>query len=138
MTARDLCKRFEGLRLHAYRCPAGVWTIGYGHTRDVKPGQTITEEQADALLDQDLGICSRQVRQMVNVRITQNQVEALTDFVFNLGPGNFKGSILLRKINRDPDDPTIRDEFAKWVKSNFEVLPGLVARRAAEAELYFS
>jgi lysozyme len=138
MTAKDICKEFEGLRLHAYRCPAGVWTIGYGHTRDVRVDQVLTEEQAEALLDQDLRQCALYVRQMVFKPINTNQAEALTDFIFNLGAGNFRGSTLLRKVNIDPNDPTIRDEFAKWVKAGGEVLPGLVRRREVEAELYFT
>ena len=138
MTGRDIIKQFEGLRLEAYRCPAGVWTIGYGHTRDVKEGQVIDEAEAERLLEEDYNRAATFVRQLAFKPLNRNQFEACVSFVFNLGPGNFKNSTLLRKINADPNDPTIRDEFAKWVKSNFETLPGLVKRRAAEAELYFT
>lgn len=138
MTALEIIKEFEGLRLEAYRCPSGVWTIGYGHTRDVHEGQKITEEEAERLLMEDYNRAATFVRQLAFRTLNENQFGACVSFVFNLGPGNFKNSTLLRKINKDPDDPTIRAEFAKWVKSNFEVLPGLVKRRAAEADLYFT
>jgi lysozyme len=138
MTAREIIKEFEGLRLTAYRCPAGVLTIGYGHTREVHEGQQITEEEAEQLLHEDYDRAATFVRQLAFKPLNRNQTEACISFVFNLGPGNFKNSTLLRKINVDPNDPSIRAEFAKWVKSNFETLPGLVKRRAAEAELYFT
>jgi lysozyme len=138
MTASDICKEFEGLRLEAYRCPAGVWTIGYGHTANVVPGQAMTEEQANATLELDLKLRATQLMLVVNKSVTDNQFQALLSFVFNLGIGNLKGSTLLRKVNSNPEDKTIRDEFAKWVKGGGETLPGLVRRRKKEANLYFT
>lgn len=137
MTAADLCREFEGLYLTAYKCPAGVWTIGYGHTANVTAGLIISDLEAERLLMEDIARSRRFVRQMVTKQLTENQVEALTDFCFNLGPGNLKSSTLLKKVNADPADPTIRQEFMKWVKAGGVELPGLVRRRQAEADLYF-
>ncbi len=90
-------KNWEGLRLKAYKCPAGVWTIGYGHTGpDVKPGGTITQAQADALLDKDTDDAESAVNTLVKVPLSQNQFDALVSFVFNTGIGSFKNSTLLR------------------------------------------
>jgi len=132
----ELIKRFEGLQLKAYKCPAGVMSIGYGHTKDVSPTDEITEEKATELLKLDVKHADRVVS-FYTKNLTQNQFDALVSFVFNVGSGNFKSSTLLKKINADPKDPTIRTEFEKWVKSSGEVLPGLIARRRAESELYF-
>ena len=133
----SLIKRFEGLRLEAYRCPRGVLTIGYGHTKDVTDGEQITEEQAEELLRVDLRHAERFVS-FYCINLKQQQFDALVSFVYNVGSGNFKGSTLLKKVKADPDDPTIRNEFEKWVKAGGEVLPGLVTRRKEEADLYFS
>lgn len=138
MTANDICKQFEGLRLQAYRCPAGVWTIGYGHTHGVYEGMIIEMDMAEKLLNDDLNKCRQQVRRLVKIALTENQFEALIDFCFNLGAGNLKKSTLLKMVNLDPDDPAIRGEFLKWVKVNNRVMPGLVKRRSAEADLYFT
>lgn len=138
MTANDFCKQFEGLRLEAYRCPAGIWTIGYGHTDGVTDGMVINADKAESLLNDDLDKCRQQVRRLLKIALTENQFEALIDFCFNLGAGNLKKSTLLKMVNLDPDDPAIRGEFLKWVKVNNRVMPGLVKRRSAEADLYFT
>lgn len=133
----DLIKSFEGLRLTSYLCPADVWTIGYGHTRGVKPNQTISEAQAESLLKGDLLSFEKSVLSH-KLELNQNQFDALVSFVYNLGAGNFSRSTLLRKIKANPNDPSIEDEFLKWNKAGGKVLEGLTRRRKAEADLYFS
>ena len=132
-----LIKEFEGLRLKAYKCPGGVWTIGYGHTAGVKPGMVITEEQAEQFLKEDLLIFEKAVNNQ-NLSINQNQFDALVSFTYNVGTGNFSSSTLLRKIRVNPQDNSIMDEFLRWVYSKGRVLPGLQRRRLAEMKLYFS
>ena len=132
-----LIKEFEGLRLKAYKCPGGVWTIGYGHTAGVKPGMTITEEQAEQFLKEDLIVFERAVNNQ-NLSIDQNQFDALISLIYNIGIGNFQKSTLLRKARVNPNDNSIMDEFLKWVYSKGRVLPGLQRRRLAEMKLYFS
>lgn len=132
---KELIKQWEGLRLVAYRCPAGVWTIGYGHTRTAEEGMRITEQQAVDLLDQDLRIVAAQVRRLVHVPLTQHQFDALCSFVFNVGAGAFQRSTLRRKLN-EGDYESVPDELMRWVYSKGTRLPGLVNRRAAEAGLW--
>ena len=132
-----LIKEFEGLRLKAYLCHGGVWTIGYGHTAGVKPGMTITEEQAEQFLKEDLIVFERAVNNQ-NLSINQNQFDALVSLIYNIGIGNFQKSTLLRKARVNPNDNSIMDEFLKWVYSKGRVLPGLQRRRLAEMKLYFS
>ena len=109
----NLIKKFEGLRLEAYLCPAGVWTIGYGHTKGVKKGQVITQLEADNLLKEDLSSFEKGVTSLIKSNINQNQFDSLVSFAFNLGLANLKSSTLLKKVNNDPNDPTIKDEFVK-------------------------
>ena len=127
----------EGLRLEAYLCPAGVWTIGYGHTKGAKPGMTITRQRAEALLKEDLLTAENTVNRLY-LKLNQNQFDALVSFVFNVGSGNFLRSTLLKKIQANANDPSIAEEFNKWNRGGGRVLPGLVKRRQQEAELYFS
>lgn len=133
----ELIKKHEGLRLDAYLCPAGVWTIGYGHTRGVRPGDRIKEHMAEQYLREDLKSSELTVLRLVRHRLNQNQFDALVSFVFNVGAGNFQGSTLLKKINENPRDHDIKAQFKRWVYANKKVLPGLVIRRSEEAELYF-
>lgn len=134
----DLIKSFEGLRLKAYKCPAGVWTIGYGHTKGVAEGMMITITQADKFLREDIEDSERAVCRLVKSKITQSQFDALVSFVFNTGEGNFSRSTLLRKVNINPNNPDISREFKRWVYANGVILTGLKRRRDAEASLYFS
>lgn len=134
-TSYELTKRFEGLRLQAYSDVVGVWTIGYGHTRGVKRGDTCTEAQADQFLKGDMWICEAAVKRLVHVPLTQGQYDALCDFVFNLGEGNLASSTLLRKLNVR-DYVGAREEFLRWNKAGGKVLSGLTARRKAEYELF--
>lgn len=134
----DLIKTHEGLRLSAYRCPAGILTIGYGHTGgDVTPGMSVTQMQAEILLVRDLARFETGVDRLVHVILTQNQFNALVSFAYNVGLGAFAGSTLLRKINANPVDPSIKDEFLRWNKAKGVILPGLTKRRMDEAILYF-
>lgn len=127
---------FEGCKLTAYKCPAGVWTIGVGHTKGVKQGQTITEAQAMSLLKGDLLPCENYVNNL-GVCKNQGQFDALVDFCFNLGTGALGRSTLLKFIRQGKAEQYIRGEFAKWVKSGGKTLAGLVKRRAWEADRYF-
>ena len=132
-----LIKEFEGLRLKAYKCPGGVWTIGYGHTAGVKAGMVITEAQAEEYLKADL-IAFEKYLNALGLPLNQNQFDALISFIYNVGTGNFSRSTLLRKIRANPQDNSLMDEFLRWVYSKGRVLPGLQRRRLAEMKLYFS
>ena len=127
---------FEGCKLTAYKCPAGVWTIGVGHTKGVKQGQTITEAQAMSLLKGDLLPCENYVNNL-GVCKTQAEFDAIVDFAFNLGTAALGRSTLLKYIRAKKPEQYIRGEFAKWVKSGGKTLAGLVKRRAWEADRYF-
>lgn len=131
----DKIKEFEGLHLNAYNCPAGVPTIGAGHTRGVKLGQSITMAQADALLKGDLLPCEKYVNSL-NLDLTQNQFDALVDFAFNCGVGNLRNSTLLKKVRINAPVDEIQAEFRRWNKSGGKVLQGLVTRREWEAQMY--
>ena len=132
-----LIKEFEGLRLKAYQCPGGVWTIGYGHTAGVKPGIVISEAQAEEYLKADLIAFERYLNGL-GLALNQNQFDALISFIYNVGTGNFSNSTLLRKVRANPQENSIMDEFLRWVYSKGRVLPGLQRRRLAEMKLYFS
>lgn len=131
----DLIKSFEGLRLSAYKCPADVWTIGYGTTAGVKEGQIITKKRAEELLRDDVARFEQQVNRMVNVPLTQGQFDALVSFTYNLGAANLSNSTLLRLLNAGLyDDAAL--QFSRWNKAGGQVLPGLTRRRAAERALF--
>lgn len=133
----NLIKQFESLRLEAYRCPADIWTIGYGHTAGVRRGDRIDEQKAEQLLAEDL----RQFEAVVSREcpgVNQNQFDALVSFTFNLGTRNFIKSTLLKCVKANPQSVNIRDEFSRWNKAKGMVLSGLIRRRKAEADLYFS
>ena len=133
-----LIKQFEGLELHAYRCPANIPTIGYGSTGPhVKMGMTITEPEADALLRKDVARFERGVMAAINHETTQGRFDALVSLAFNIGLGNLQSSTLLRK-HCAADYAGAAEQFARWNKGGGKVLPGLVRRRAAEAEFYRS
>ena len=132
----DLIKKYEGLRLEAYKCPAGVWTIGYGHTKGVYKGMSITKEEAEKLLQQDVSVFELQVINTVG-KLSDCKIDALVSFAYNVGIAAFRNSTLCRKVKANSDDPAIRNEFGKWVYAGKKKLPGLVKRRAEEAEMYF-
>ena len=131
----ELIKHFEGCKLKAYRCSAGVLTIGYGHTgEDVKEGMTIDQAKADALLYDDVIRFERGVNQLL-FNIKQCQFDALVSFAFNLGLGNLKSSTLLKKILANDYDAAA-DQFLRWNKAGGKVLAGLTKRREAERALF--
>ena len=130
-----LIKRFEGLRLKAYLCPANVWTIGYGSTGPhVKPGVEITEVQAEQLLRDDLARFEKAVSDAAP-NATQDQFDAMVSLAFNIGIAGFQKSSVLR-LHKAGRHQAAADSFALWNKGGGRVLPGLVRRRADEAHLY--
>ena len=131
----DLIKRFEGCSLTAYKCPAGRWTIGYGHTNGVEKGQKITKKQAESFLKEDIEFYEDGVNKYVSAPLTQNQFDALVSFTYNVGLGAFKTSTLRQKLNAG-DYTGAAKEFPRWNKSSGFVLNGLIARRKAEKELF--
>ena len=131
----NLIKHFEGCRLEAYKCPAGVWTIGYGHTKGVKEGDAIEQEAAEAFLIEDLESFEQAVTRLVEVPLTQQQFDALVSWTFNLGAGNLAESTLLRKLN-NYQYAEVPEQMMRWVRAGGKVLDGLVRRRAAEAALF--
>ena len=139
---KELIKSFEGCKLVSYQCSAGKWTIGYGNTyfddgTPVKPGDRITQDKAEQLFDLIVGNFSDKVANLVKTILTDNQFSALVSLAYNIGIGNVQKSTLIRKVNFNPNDPTIRAEFLKWNKAGGKVLSGLTRRREAEAKLYF-
>lgn len=134
-----LIKQFEGFRDTAYLCPAGVWTIGYGHTADVKEGDTMTEEQASELLTQEVAAKYEPIvaEHTQGLELTQGQFDALVSFVYNVGAYNFSKSHLLKLLKEGKPDAAA-EEFGRWNRARGKVLEGLTARRAAERELFLS
>lgn len=138
----NLIKYFEGLKLKAYKCSAGVWTIGIGTTiykdgTKVKQGDIISEAFAIELFQNDIKKFEKQVSSLVTSKINQNQFDALVSFAYNLGAGALGKSTLLKKVNANPNDGTIILEFEKWVSAGGVKLEGLIKRRKAESKLYF-
>lgn len=132
----DLIKQWEGLRLKAYLDIGGVLTIGYGHTgADVKPNQTITLSEAEALLLKDLAKFEAGVEQLVRVPLNDNQFSALVAFSFNVGLNAFKNSTLLKVLNAGNYD-AVPDQLKLWCNVNGKRSVGLVNRRAAEIALW--
>lgn len=133
----DLIKSFEGCRLVAYKCPAGVWTIGYGHTGpDVHPKQVITPQEAEALLRGDLDHFEAAVAKAAP-SATPNQAAAMISLAFNIGIGAFLKSSVLR-YHKAGSHASTANAFLLWVKGGGRKLPGLVRRRAAERKLYLT
>ncbi len=133
-----LIRRYEGLRRTAYKCPAGKWTIGYGHTKGVKEFDTCTNIQAETWLYDDVrDIAEKAISHWVRVPVTQNQYDALASFAFNYGSMKFGGSTLVRKLNAG-DAAGAAAQFDRWIYAGDppEILPGLVLRRAAERKLF--
>lgn len=130
-------KEFEGLRLEAYKCAGGKWTIGYGHTKGVREGMRIDERTASRLLEEDVEYFeSFLAKEPYAEDITQGQWDALVDFLFNLGVGNFLSSTLRKRIIEDVDHDDIPNQFRRWNKAGGRVLMGLVKRREWEAQMY--
>lgn len=146
----ELITLWEGFRSSPYLCPAGIPTIGFGTTRypngrRVRMSDTpITRDQAYEYKKADLHKIERDVRASLKVRLNENRFSALVSFTYNLGIGALRRSTLLKVVNDAPGVPGIRDEFMKWVKARnprtkqLEVMQGLINRRRAEADLYFT
>lgn len=132
---RDLIKKYEGLRLKAYKCPAGVWTVGYGHTRGVTSSTEISQSMADLFLLDDIRPLERHINKL-GINFRQGQFDAIVSFLFNLGEGNFNKSTLKKKILAGGNDEDIAAEFKKWNKAGGKVLDGLTKRREEEAEMW--
>jgi lysozyme len=137
-----LIKRFEGLRLEAYRDAVGVWTIGYGHTSmagapDVRQGLRVTDTEAHDILVRDVDAFARGVRALLRVSLTPSQFSALVSFAFNVGLGGLKRSSVLDAVNTRNFEAVPR-RLNLWTKAGGRVLPGLLRRRAAEGELFMS
>lgn len=143
--AIPIIKKSEGLRLKAYPDPATggkPFTIGYGATyyengAPIQPGDKITQAQADKLLFFHAGKARESVRKLVTAKINPNQEAALISLAFNIGEGNLAKSTLIKKINANPADAAINNEFNKWIYANKKIFPGLVKRRQEEVNLYF-
>ena len=139
----ELIKSFEGFYSKPYLDPIGIPTIGYGATyypngkKVTMKDKPLTEKEASDLLKQMMTTYENDVKRLVKRELNQNQFDALVSFTYNLGGANLGKSTLLKKVNANPCDKTIKDEFLKWNKAGGKVLNGLTRRRNAEAELYF-
>jgi lysozyme len=138
-----IIRKYEGLRLQAYICPSGLATIGFGATfyengTRVQLGDKISRDRADQILFFQVKLFSDEVRLTIKSNINDNQLGALVSFCFNVGGAAFGRSTLARKVNANPSDPTIRNEFMRWTRGGGKVLPGLVKRREEEANLYYA
>lgn len=131
----DLIKTFEGCKLFAYRDSVGIATIGYGHTKDVRMGMSITQKQAEEFLKSDIKPIERLLNGM-GINYTQNQFDALTSWIFNLGEGNFKKSTMYKNIVARKSDIEITDQMVKWYNAGGRPLAGLMRRRVAEANMF--
>ncbi len=133
----DLEKEFEGCRLDSYQDQVGVWTIGYGHTKNVHANMRCTQRQADEWLMEDLQGAMADLVLSVKVEMTHGEQDALVDFIFNLGADNFNHSTLLRKLNAGDHDGAA-EEFEKWDHAGGKVIAGLLRRRQAEKSVFNS
>ena len=132
-----LIKKFEGCRLESYRCSANVLTIGYGHTGGVKEDDTISQPEADELLENDIAKFEEYVSDNVIVELKQHQFDALVAWTFNLGVGNLRNSTMLKKLNSE-DYASVPSEMKRWNKAGGKTLDGLIRRRKAESLLFES
>ena len=130
-----LIKKFEGCELEAYQCSAGVWTIGYGHTKDVVQGMTISKEEAEQMLIDELHEYESYINEYVTAALSQNQFDALVSWVYNLGPANLKASTMLKVLNSGKYED-VPAQMKRWNKAGGKVLEGLIRRREAEACLF--
>lgn len=130
-----LIRSFEGCVLKAYKCPAGVWTIGYGHTRGVMPDDKISPTQAEVYLQQDVQLIEDRLNKTFN-GLTQGQFDALVSFIFNLGWAKFTDSTLYKYIVERRGNNAVCEQLLRWVYSGKKVLLGLMKRRTAEANLW--
>ena len=134
-TGIDLLKHFEGCELEAYQDSVGVWTIGYGHTKDVQPGDSWSQSHAEHMLEVELEEYESYIKDLVKVNLSQNQFDALVSWVYNLGPANLKASTLLKVLNAGEYDE-VPAQIKRCNKAGGEVLDGLIRRREAESLLF--
>jgi len=130
-----LIKKFEGCELTAYKCSAGVWTIGYGHTKGVEEGMTITKAQAEDMLLEELVEYEDAVKNAVTISLDQCMFDALVSWTYNLGPSNLNASTMLKVLNAG-DYEGVPAQIKRWNKAGGKVLEGLIRRRDAEALLF--
>jgi lysozyme len=138
-----LIKEFEGCKLTAYKCPAGVWTIGIGSTRysdgsAVKQGQTLANEEAALLLLSKTLTSYEHAVNAIKVDLTQNEFDALVSLTYNIGAGNLASSTLVKMLKAGDSKAEIAKQFLRWDKAGGKPLTGLTRRRNAEAELFLS
>ncbi|GAA5096900.1 hypothetical protein GCM10023210_31270 [Chryseobacterium ginsengisoli] len=143
LSGQKFLSSVEGIRYTAYKDSGGVWTIGRGITyyedgTKVKPGDKISVEREQKLFMNTLKYYVETVQKFVKKNLTQNQFNALVSFCYNVGSPQFKGSTLLKKVNSNPNDPEIKNQFMRWVYDDGKIVQGLINRRTKEAELYFS
>ena len=131
----ELLKKFEGCKLEAYQDSVGVWTIGYGHTKGVYKGMTISQDDAEEMLEEEMEEYEGYIEEYVEVPLSQNEFDALVCWVYNLGPTNLRNSTLLMVLNQSKFDE-VPEQIKRWNKAGGEVLQGLVRRREAEALLF--
>jgi len=131
----SLIKKFEGCELEAYKCAAGVWTIGYGSTKGVKEGDTLTKEETDNLLLHEMDEYEGYVLEAVEMPLSQHQFDAIVSWTFNLGPSNLKASTMLKVLNKGNYED-VPAQIKRWNKAGGKVLEGLIRRREAEALLF--
>ena len=131
----DLIKKFEGCKLYSYRDSVGVATIGYGHTKNVKIGMSITQAQADLFLKEDILLFEKSINAL-NINFTQGEFDALCSWCFNLGVGNFKSSTMYKYIIARKSDLEITDQMVKWHNAGGKPLLGLKRRRCEEANIF--
>ena len=131
----ELIKHYEGFEARAYKCPAGVWTIGYGHTKGVQEGDEWSEDHANHMLTIELEEYEGYVNDCVEVPLSQNQFDALVSWTYNLGGGNLKASTMLKVLNQGKYDE-VAYQMSRWNKAGGKVLEGLSKRRKSEGELF--
>ncbi len=138
-----LIQHFESCRLESYQDSKGIWTIGWGNTQyenglSVKKGEVITQQRADELFKTIVSRFDSGVTKRIRSTVTQNMFDALVSFTYNCGFRNLDESTLLKKVNKNPNDISIREEFMKWINKGSSFERGLTRRRKAEADLYFT
>jgi lysozyme len=133
--SNELIKKWEGLKLEAYQDGGGVWTIGWGHTKTAQSGMKISRSEAERLLKEDLKWVEKAIKDLVKVKLSQNELDALSSFVFNVGATQFRSSTLLKKLNRG-DKTGAANELLRWVYDNGKVVQGLKNRREDERSYF--
>ena len=135
----EIIKKYEGFSSQAYKCPAGVWTVGWGHTgRDINKDTILTREEAELMLKKDVANLQEQILFLLDGKPSMNELDALTSLCYNIGLGAFKKSRLLKRINLKENGELISKEWIEFNKVNSKVVKGLLRRRAEEICLYFT